>query len=62
MLLEYKIEDGKVVGRVKDTMVAGNVHQALKDGVALGREGRWVGASLWTPPILCARLSVAARA
>lgn len=62
VLLGYKIEDGRIVGRVKDTMVAGNVHQALKDGVVFGREGRWVGASLWTPPILCARLSVAGRA
>ena len=29
VLLGYKIENGEIVGRVKDTIVAGNVHDAL---------------------------------
>ncbi|HEY8490631.1 MAG TPA: TldD/PmbA family protein [Dehalococcoidia bacterium] len=58
VLLGYKVERGEIVGRVKNTMVAGNVHQALKEIAALGSESRWVGAGLRTPPIAFARLSV----
>ncbi|HXG43003.1 MAG TPA: TldD/PmbA family protein [Dehalococcoidia bacterium] len=61
VLLGYKIEGGEVVGRVKDTVVAGNVHRLLGEALlALGR-GRWVGGSLYVPPIAFARLSVAAK-
>ncbi len=61
VLLGYKIEGGEVVGRVKDTVVAGNVHRLLAEALlALGR-GRWVGGSLYVPPIAFARLSVAAK-
>ena len=31
--LGFKVEDGKMVGRVKDTMVAGNVYKLLRDKV-----------------------------
>jgi len=62
LLLGYKIEDGEIVGRVKDTIVAGNVHEALRRLVAIGREGRWVGGSLFTPPLLFERLSVSSKA
>lgn len=47
--------------RVKDTIVAGSVHQALRKLVAIGREGRWVGGSLFAPPLCFARLSVSAK-
>jgi PmbA protein len=30
VLLGYKVENGKIVGRVKDTMVSGNIYQLLK--------------------------------
>ena len=30
VLLGYKIENGKITGRVKNTMVSGNVYQVLK--------------------------------
>ncbi|MBI2906527.1 MAG: TldD/PmbA family protein [Chloroflexi bacterium] len=61
VLLGYKIEKGKLVGRVKDTMVSGNIYEALKDIVALGRESRWVGSSLRTPAICFRALSVAGK-
>jgi len=61
VLLGYKVEMGKIVGRVKDTMVSGNIYQVLKDINALGSEARWVGSSLYTPAIYCPRLSVAAK-
>jgi PmbA protein len=61
VLLGYKVEAGEIVGRVKDTMVSGNVYRALKDLVAIGRETRWVGGSLLTPALYCSGLSVASK-
>jgi PmbA protein len=61
VLLGYKIENGKITGRVKNTMVSGNIYQALKEIVALGREARWVGGAIRTPHIYCAGLSVASK-
>jgi len=61
VLLGYKVESGKMVGRVKDTMVSGNIYQALKDIAAIGSEARWVGSFLQTPHLYCPSLSVAAK-
>jgi PmbA protein len=61
VLLGYKIERGKIVGRVKDAIVAGNVHQALKRIVSIGSEPRWVGGSIYAPPLCFDRLTVSAR-
>lgn len=61
VLLGYKVEAGRLVGRVKDTMVSGNVYEALKSGVILGNDGRWVGGSLWTPSIYLPKLTVSAK-
>jgi len=49
--LGYLIEGGEVVGRLKDTMVAGNVFEALKEVVAIGRETEWHGE--YELPALC---------
>jgi PmbA protein len=61
VLLGYKIENGEIVGRVKDTMVAGNVHQALAELSAIGSEARWINGSVHTPPLLFERMAVSAR-
>jgi len=61
VLLGYKVENGKIVGRVKDTMVSGNIYHVLKDIAAIGNEAKWVGGFLQTPPIYCPSLSVAAK-
>jgi PmbA protein len=61
VLLGYKIENGKIVGRVKDTMVSGNVYELLKDIAAIGSETRWVGGFLQTPPFYCKGLSVSSK-
>ena len=61
VLLGYKIENGKIVGRVKDTMVSGNVYKILKDIAAIGSETRWVGGFLQTPPFYCKELSVSSK-
>jgi len=61
VLLGYKVESGKIVGRVKNTMVSGNVYQVLKEVTAVGSRAEWVGGFLNTPPLYCPRLSVASK-
>jgi PmbA protein len=61
VLLGYKVENGEVVGRVKDTMIAGNVYQVLKELLGIGQEARWVGGILQTPPLYCSSISVATK-
>lgn len=55
--LGYRVEKGKIVGRVKDTMVAGNVYTALKEVVALGNDNRW-NSSCYTPSLIVESFSV----
>lgn len=48
----FKIEHGKIVGRVKNTMIAGNAYALLKESlIALGNERRCVHGMLNTPTI-----------
>ncbi|MDO8636664.1 MAG: metallopeptidase TldD-related protein, partial [Dehalococcoidia bacterium] len=61
VLLGYKVENGKIVGRVKDTMVSGNVYQLLKEIAAIGNEVKWVGGFLNTPPLYFSSVSVASK-
>jgi PmbA protein len=61
VLLGYKIENGEIIGRVKDTMVSGNIYKALKDITAIGSEARWVGSSLFTPPIYLPGIAVSSK-
>ncbi len=64
--LGYKIEDGRIAGRVKDVMLAGNAYAALKDIAAISREREWVsGPFAWyaglLPYIQVGKLSVVAK-
>lgn len=60
--LGFKIENGIVVGRVKDAMVAGSIYEALSTGLnELGSEGTWVDDSLFTPPMYFKALSIATK-
>ncbi len=59
--LGYKVEQGKIVGRVKDTMVAGNIFEAFTNLVDLSDRPEWVGSSSYVPHILFSGLGVAAR-
>lgn len=59
--LGYKVEQGKIVGRVKDTMVAGNIFEAFSNLVDLSDRPEWVGSSAYVPHILFAKLGVTAR-
>ncbi len=59
--LGYKIENGEVVGRVKNTMLAGNTYEALNNIAAIGDKAEWAGGRLLTPPVKIAKLSVISR-
>ncbi len=60
--LGYKIERGELVGRVKDTMVAGNVYTALKERLAaVGDTAFWVGGRLQAPHLMFTSLGVASK-
>jgi len=61
VLLGFKVEDGNIVGRVKDTMVSGNIYKLLKQVGAIGSDTRWIGGFLSTPSIYCPSVSVASR-
>lgn len=55
--LGYYIQRGEVVGRIKDTMLAGNVYSALKEGIELGSDADWNGAC-YTPSVIVQGLSI----
>lgn len=61
VLLGYKVEKGEIVGRVKDTVVSGNIYEALKELIGIGREGRWIGGMVFTPAFCCANLRVVSK-
>jgi len=61
VLLGYKVENGKIIGRVKDTMVSGNIYQLFSEITSIGSEARWVGGFLNTPPIYLPSVSVASK-
>ena len=58
VLLGYRIEDGSVIGRVKNTVISGNVYTALKNVRAIGKDSHWVGGSLRTPALYLDKVSV----
>ena len=55
--LGYRVENGKIMGRIKDTAIAGNVYQILKQIVALGNDRIWNG-SCYTPSLIVEGISV----
>ena len=59
--LGYKVEKGKIVGRVKNTMVAGNIFEAFNNLVDMSDRAEWVGSSSYLPYILFTSLGVASR-
>ena len=61
VLLGFKIEKGEITGRVKDTMVSGNIYQLLRGITAIGSDCKWVGGSLCIPSLYFSDVSVASR-
>ena len=58
--LGYRIENGEIVGRVKDTMIAGNVYEALNSVEAVSDDPEWVFGSARLPAIRCRGVQVSA--
>lgn len=56
--LGYLVENGEIVGRVKDCMIAGNVFDVFNNIIALGDKSDWHGA-LRVPPFYFRSVNVA---
>ena len=55
--LGFKIEQGKIKGRVKNVMATGNIYDLLNNIRGIGKEARFVGSTC-TPPFYFARINV----
>lgn len=55
--LGYRVHRGEIVGRVKDTMIAGNGYEVLKNIQAIAADNLWSG-SCFTPSILVTGIGV----
>lgn len=55
--LGYRVQNGQITGRVKDTMVAGNIYTAFNHLIALGGDSQ-INGSYVTPSLLVEGLSV----
>lgn len=61
VLLGFKVEKGHIVGRVKDTMISGNIYELLNNIQAIGNDSRWIGGFLKTPSLYHANVAVAVK-
>ena len=59
--LGFKIKNGKVVGRIKNVMIAGNAFEVIKNIVAVGDESRWVSGQHYFPHIYVKSISVSTK-
>jgi len=59
--LGYRITNGEIVGRVKDTMVSGNVYSVLSQVEYIGDSAEWIFGSLRSPAIQCRGVEVATK-
>lgn len=59
--LGYKVENGEIVGRVKDTMISGNVYNVLSQVEQVSDSPEWVFGSMRSPAIQCLGVEVAAK-
>lgn len=58
--LGYRVQKGKITGRVKDTMISGNVYTVLKQLVTLGGDADWNGPC-YTPSLIVEGISTTGR-
>ncbi len=56
--LAYVIEQGEIVGRVKDVSIAGNIYENLREVAAISRESYWIYGDAQMPYILLPELNV----
>jgi PmbA protein len=61
LALGYKVVKGEIVGRVKNTMVAGNIFDVLNHIIDMSDRAEWVGSRFYCPYLLCSQLGVASK-
>mgnify|MGYP005831904501 CR=1 FL=1 len=55
----FAVRGGQVVGRVKNTMIAGNAYDVLRSGIRMiGSEAEWAFGTLHVPPLLTTGVAV----
>ncbi len=59
--LGFKIKDGKIQGRVKNCMIAGNIFEVLKNISEISNEQEWVYGSMLFPAVLIENMTVAGK-
>jgi PmbA protein len=59
--LGYKVEKGEIVGRIKNTMVAGNIFEAFNHLIDLSSETELVGGGSTVPYLAFSQLGVASK-
>lgn len=59
--LGYLVENGEIVGRVKDCMIAGNVFEVFNNIIAIGDKAEWHGSTK-VPPFYFRALNIAGNA
>ncbi len=57
--LGYRVKNGEIIGRVKDTMISGNVYTVLDNVEAISDRPEWVSGSLRSPAIRCRGVEIA---
>ena len=57
--LGYRVKNGEIIGRVKDTMISGNAYTVLDNVEAVADSAEWVYGSVRTPAIRCRAVEVA---
>ena len=61
VLLGYLVENGRIEGRIKNTVIAGNVYTVLREIRGVARDSRWVGGTVRAPALWCGGVSVASK-
>jgi PmbA protein len=59
--LAYRVDGGRITGRVKDAAIAGNAYELLKRIRMIGSAAKWMGGSRLVPPLLVDAVNVARR-
>lgn len=50
--LGFLINKGEITGRVKDTMISGNIYNALNNVIEISNNSKWYSSSYYNPAIL----------
>ncbi|MFH1612465.1 MAG: metallopeptidase TldD-related protein [bacterium] len=56
--LGFKIENGEIIGRVKEVFISGNIYDLLKNIFCISKEKKWVNGNCLFPYVLLENVSV----